>query len=134
MAGLNLAQYFLNPIGLYALLALIPFILIYIVKPKPKKIIMPSLMFFIKDSNKSHLNSFLEKFFSDFLFFLQLVVLILLAATFAKPYMIAPRISYADTMVFVIDGSASMNAVEDGITRIEAAKRLALDRVENRTA
>ena len=40
--------------------------------------------------------------------------------------------SYADTMVFVIDASASMNAKEDGMKRFERAIEIALDRVEGR--
>lgn len=130
--GINLADYFLYETGLYALLALVPFILLYIIKPKPKKIIIPSLMFFIRDKNKSNINSFLQKFFNDFLFYIQFIVIVLLALAIARPYLVVPSISYADSMVFVIDASASMSAIEDGKSRFERAKEIVIERVEGK--
>jgi hypothetical protein len=130
--ALNLAQYFMNPAGLYALLALVPFILLYIIRPKPKKLIMPSLMFFMRDKDKSNINSFLQKFFQDLLFYLQFIVLLLLALMVAKPFIVVPSISYADTLVFIVDGSASMNAIEDGKTRFDRAKEIITNRLEAR--
>ncbi|MFT4343398.1 MAG: BatA domain-containing protein [Candidatus Woesearchaeota archaeon] len=115
------SEFFLNPTGLYALLALLPFILLYIIKPKPKKIIIPSLMFFIRDKDKSTVNSFLQKFFNDFLFFIQFLVITLLAVSVAKPFIEVPAITYSDSTVFVIDGSASMGAHEEGKTRFARA-------------
>lgn len=129
---LGIGKLFLNPLGLWSLLVLIPFIVFYIIKPKPKKVIIPSLMFFIKDRAQSNFNSFLQKFFKDFLFFVQFIVLILLALAIAKPYLTVPSISYVDSIVFVIDGSASMSALEDGSTRFERAMDIALDRVEGK--
>ena len=89
-------------------------------------------MFFIKDKSKSNLNSFLQKFFSDIFFFLQLFILLLLMFTIAKPFLVVPSISYADSMVFVIDASASMNAIEDGKTRFERAIETAQDNIEGK--
>jgi len=123
---------FLNPAGLLALLALIPFIVFYIIKPKPKKVVIPSLMFFIRDKANSNMNSFLQQFFKDFLFFVQLIVLLLLTLAVAKPFLVVPSISYSDSMVLVIDASASMAAVEDGESRFEKAIDIALDRVEGK--
>jgi len=129
-----LDNFFLNIKGLYALLVLAPFILLYIIRPKPKKVIIPSLMFFIKDKSDSNFNSFLQKFFSDLLFYIQFIVLLLLALTVAKPFMVVPSISYADSMVFVIDASASMNAREDGMTRFERALEAAEKRIQGRNS
>ncbi|MCB9358303.1 BatA domain-containing protein [Candidatus Woesearchaeota archaeon] len=129
---LGLENFFLDVGGLWALLALIPFILLYIIKPKPKKLIIPSLMFFIKDKDKANLNSFLQKFFNDFLFFLQLLIIILLAFTLAKPYWVVPSISYSDNLVIVMDASASMGAIEDGKTRFDRAKDIAYDRLDGK--
>lgn len=126
------SDFFLNPKGLYALFILVPFILLYLIKPRPKKIIIPSLMFFIKDKDQSNINSFLQKFVNDFLFFLQLAALVLLAATIAKPFIVVPSISYAESMVFVIDASASMNAIEDGSTRFDKAIDIAKQHVQGR--
>jgi hypothetical protein len=123
---------FLNPTGAYALLALIPFLILYIVRPKPKKVIIPSLMFFIKDKNKSNFNSFLQKFINDFLFLIQFIILLLLCLSIARPYANVPTISYSDSVVFVIDASASMSAKEDGKTRFEKALDIVGSKIENR--
>ena len=125
-------NYFLNTSGVYALLALIPFLIFYIVRPKPRKVVIPSLMFFIRDKDKSNLNSFFQKFIRDALFFFQFIVLILLCLAVAQPYSVVPSISYSDTVVFVIDGSASMNAKEDGKTRFDRAIDVAQNHIETK--
>lgn len=94
--------------------------------------VIPSLMFLIRDKNKTAFNSFLQKFFTDGFFYLQLLILLLLAAVAAKPFMVVPSISHADTMVIVIDASASMNALEDGKTRFERAVEYAREHVGSR--
>lgn len=127
-----LNNYFLNPEGIYALLALVPFLILYIVRPKPKKVIIPSLMFFIKDKNKSHFNSFLQKFVKDFLFFVQFLILILISLAIAQPFANVPSISYSDSVVFIIDASASMNAREDGKTRFERALDIVSSNIESK--
>jgi hypothetical protein len=123
---------FLNPTGLWALTAVVLFIIFYIIRPKPRKLIIPSLMFLIKDKGNSNFNSFFQKFFRDFLFFVQLLILLLLALAIAKPYINMSSLDYADTMIFVIDASASMNAKEDGSTRFEKAINLAIENVKGR--
>jgi hypothetical protein len=129
---LLLRNIFLNPKGLWALLAVAAFVIFYIIRPKPKKVMIPSLMFLIKDKSNSNFNSFLQKFFKDFLFYIQLIILLLIASSVAKPYISILSISYADNMVFVIDASASMNAIEDGKTRFDKAIEYSINNVKNR--
>ncbi|PJE65253.1 hypothetical protein COU91_02600, partial [Candidatus Saccharibacteria bacterium CG10_big_fil_rev_8_21_14_0_10_47_8] len=127
-----LSNYFSNTIGLYALLSLIPLILLYLIKPKPKKLIIPSLLFFIKESNKSNINSFLQKFIRDLLFFLQLLVLILLSLTIANPFITVSKELFVENSVIVLDVSASMQAMEEGSTRFDKAIEVAQDKLGSR--
>ena len=78
MVAFNPTDFFLNPPGLYALLSLIPLILLYLVKPKPQEKKIPSLMFFLKDIGRENSLAFFRRLNQDWLFLLQLLVLILL--------------------------------------------------------
>ena len=99
-----------NTIWLWALLSLIRFILIYLIRPKPKEMDIPSLMFFIKSGHTEKERSFLRRFINDLLFFLQLLILILLSINLASPYLNIKQTVILENSVIVFDNSASMQA------------------------
>ena len=109
---IGLDNLILNNIELYqiGLIFIFSFIIIYLVRPKSVKKVIPSLMFLISNKKKGKLNSFLKKLLIDPLFLLHLLILLLLI--FA---MFMPKLSYEydlsdENTIFVIDVSASMNA------------------------
>lgn len=104
---------FENPIWLWSLLSLIPFILIYLIRPKPKEMEIPSLMFFIKSNFSEKERSFLRRFINDILFFIQLLVLIILSVHLASPYLNIKQTLLLDNSVIVLDNSASMRVNDD---------------------
>ncbi|MFT4249809.1 MAG: vWA domain-containing protein [Candidatus Woesearchaeota archaeon] len=116
-----LEQYFLSPNWAWALLALIPLILLYLLKPKPKKQTIPSLMFFLQDAKKKRLQNFLRRFLPNLLLLLQLLILLGLAAALMQPYISVPVVSSAQNTVIVLDSSASMHAVDSSGVRYEQA-------------
>src|SRR3990172_2233059 len=75
-----------NPEGLWALLALVPLIILYLIRPKPKTMPIPSLMFFLKSSGARKLTSFLKQITHYWLFIIQLLLLLGLALTFSEPF------------------------------------------------
>ena len=75
----------LNPLGWYAFLALIPFILIYLIRPKTLTQTIPSLMFFMKEQKKAKAFSFLQRLLNNILFILQLLAILLLAFALLNP-------------------------------------------------
>ncbi len=101
---------FANKAGLYALLSLIPLIIIYLLRPRPLKIKIPSLMFLMEIEKKKRLKVF-RKFLKDPLFFLQLLVLLLLSFALASPFIMAEQEGKGNTVI-VLDASASMQADE----------------------
>lgn len=110
------------PLGLLAFLSLIPFIVIYLIKPKPQKLKVPSLMFFFgntKITTRDKLLKYLEK---DLLFFIQLLVLLLLALSIADPLITIKKDVISSNIVFVLDASASSKTLEGSKTRFEIAK------------
>jgi hypothetical protein len=96
---------FKEPIALLALLSAIPLIIIYLIRPKPKDHPFSSIMFI--DPSEAEKSLAISRFISDPLFWLQLLILILLATAAAGPYMNAPG-NPGTHLVVVLDVSASM--------------------------
>ncbi|MBI2130041.1 BatA domain-containing protein [Candidatus Woesearchaeota archaeon] len=100
-------------LGLWALLFLAPFIVLYLIRPKPKEMNIPSLMFFMRQSKMSRITSFFKTFIRDLIFLMQLIVLASLAFSIAQPYKMYSHDVSSENTVFVIDVSASSKSVED---------------------
>lgn len=117
-----------NYVGLWMLSAVAVFLLIYFRRPKPYRQILPSLMFLFNDRQKTHRFRFLRNFFSNLLFFLQLLAIILLSLVATEPSITRPFETKSAHTVIVIDTSASMQASAQGAsTRFETAIDTAKD-------
>ncbi len=106
---------FNNMIGLYALLALVPFILIYLIRPKSFERVIPSLMFIMQEKNKFRKASFLQKLLRNLLFLMQLLIVLFLAISVAAPFLEIPHTVMVRNNILVLDVSASMGT-KDGIS------------------
>ncbi|MFA4886810.1 MAG: VWA domain-containing protein [Candidatus Nanoarchaeia archaeon] len=113
---------FENTLGFFAFLSLIPLIIIYLIKPKPIKQAIPSLMFFISNSKLTTKDTFFRHFQRDWLFLLQLLAILLLAASATLPFYSHEADVTSGHTVFVLDVSASSKTMEDGTTRLDLAK------------
>jgi hypothetical protein len=112
---------FANQAGLYALLSIIPLIIIYLLRPRPLKVKIPSLMFLMDIERKKRLNVF-RKFLKDPLFLIQLFVLILTSLAVAAPFIMANEEAGGGSTVIILDASASMQAKTTlGDTKFENA-------------
>lgn len=111
-----------NQLGWFAFLALIPLVIVYLIRPKPTLLKVPSLMFFIKRSNVRTTQSLFRRFQNDLLFLLQLITLALLAFSITVPSLILNRDVVSGNIVFVLDVSASSKVLEGDKTRLEIAK------------
>lgn len=105
-----LNSFFLNPAGLISALILIPFLLLYLIRPRPQKERIPSLLFLIRATGKSNTNSFLRNWLKDLLFLIQLAILLALIFAAARPFLNVPQTLLAEQTVIIIDTSASMHA------------------------
>ncbi len=106
----GLETIFLNQAGLVTALVLLPFFIIYLIRPKPRHETVPSLLFIMKDMGKNNIDSFFRTFFKDFLFLIQLLLLLLLITAAAKPFLNVPKSYLVEQTVLIVDASASMNA------------------------
>ena len=119
MAFFGLGSYF----GLIAFLSVVPLIILYLIKPKPVKMSIPSLMFFSKHS-KIRKADVLFNYLSKYLLFLiQLLVLLLLSFSLAQPWINQNKDIASSNVVFILDVSASSQVKEaNGLTRLDISK------------
>jgi len=101
---------FLYPAGLATALVLIPFLLLYLIRPKPQRAPVPSLLFLMRDRGKGNINSLFRTLFRDLLLVLQLLLFLALILAAAKPYIDVPRTYLVEQTVIVLDVSGSMQA------------------------
>lgn len=100
---------FENPLALIALLSVIPLIIIYMLRPKPAVLSIPSLMFVLKlERERKRVYASITKIVRDPLFLIQLLMLILLSTAAAGYYYTSQEPLSGEHTVLVLDTSASM--------------------------
>jgi hypothetical protein len=102
---------FANPLALLGLLSIIPLIVIYLIRPKPREVLFSSTIFLTAE--KAERSAVLSRLITDPLFWVQLVVLCSLSIAAAGPYTtdIGTPTSH---LVVVVDLSASMESNFEG--------------------
>lgn len=102
---------FLNPLAFYGLLSIIPIIILYLLKPKPRLKDIPSLMFFWNVQRSEKLRSFFKKVIKEPLLLLQILIVAVLVSALATPVLdMVVRETQKEAVAIVIDVSASMTA------------------------
>ncbi len=100
---------FETPLALVALLSVIPLIIIYMLRPKPAVLSIPSLMFILKlERERKRVYASLTKIVQDPLFLIQLLMLILLSIAAAGYYYTSEEPLSGEHTVLILDTSASM--------------------------
>ncbi len=110
-----------NPFGWYAFSGLAALVLMYMIRPKMIDVKIPSLMFLMKQKGTREKSTFLKKFTTNLLFFLQFMLIALLASAAVSPLITTTYDSTAENTVLVLDVSASMQAKDDTQTRFDKA-------------
>jgi hypothetical protein len=123
-----------NLIGLYGLLALIPLIILYLRKPKPIDKVIPSLMFLMKENKARKRFSFFRNLTRNFLLFLQILTLSVLALSLAEPFADMPLNASISNNVIIIDGSASSQTRLRDSTRFDKVVSEAKKYVNNKVS
>ena len=98
---------FSNPLALLGLLSIIPLIIIYLIRPRPKEIRFSSTQFLREGEAKR--TAVLSRLIFDPLFWVQLLALCSLSVAAAGPYTIGEGPA-SSNLVVVLDDSASMQA------------------------
>jgi len=126
---------FENLYGLLALLSIIPLIIAYLLKPKPRDAYIPSLMFIMSiEGEMAKYKSTLKKFVKEPLFLIQLLVLIFFSFAIASPFINLMEYVHSDNTVIIIDGSASMQSTDVKPSRFSVAIDKAKDFISKKTS
>jgi len=128
-----LGDLFLNPIGLLGLLALVPLIIVYLLRPDPRRLAVPTYRFLLEDAGNEGQSSTLRRLRRSLLFLLQLMVLTMLALSMASPYIQTSQATQEGSTILVVDNSASMSVQSGGDTRFDRALATARDDLAQRT-
>lgn len=108
-----LADVFATPLGLAAIAAAIPLVVLYLIQPDPRRMQLPTMQFLTDDPDEGGSNPVLERLRRNALLFLQLLAIALLAVALAGPVVTTTQATSAQPTVVVLDASASM-ATETG--------------------
>lgn len=98
---------FQNPLALLGLLSIVPLIIVYLIRPKPKDIPFSSTIFLRE--GEAERSAVLSRLITDPLFWVQLLVLLSLSVAAAGPYTTAQGTA-GSHLAIVMDVSASMDA------------------------
>jgi len=96
---------FRNPLALLGLLSIVPLIIIYLIRPRPKEVPFSSTIFLRE--GEAERSAVLSRLISDPLFWIQLLVLCSLSVAAAGPYTTEVGVA-SSHLVVVLDASASM--------------------------
>jgi len=121
-----------NSYGLYAFLGLIILIILYLIRPRPKKKTVPSLIFFFKELGKSKKESFLRQFMRDFLFIFHLILVLLFSTAAVSPTYISDESVINENTVLILDTSASSQTTYLGKKRIDEIKQEAFNHLDGK--
>ncbi|MFB6130246.1 MAG: BatA domain-containing protein [Salinigranum sp.] len=125
---------FLAPLGLLALLAALPIVVLYLVRPTPERRVLPTLRFLTEERSRRTANPVFERLRRSLLLLLQVLAVALLALALAAPYTTVAESSTVNETVLVVDTSASMATVAGGATRFERATAAAKDAATGTTS
>jgi hypothetical protein len=107
---------FRNPLALLGLLSILPLIIIYLIRPKPKEVPFSSTIF-LKEGEAER-SAVLSRLIKDPLFWIQLLVLASISLAAAGPYTTTVG-TPSSHLVIVLDVSASMeNSFQEALSAI----------------
>ncbi|MCO4747403.1 MAG: BatA and WFA domain-containing protein [Proteobacteria bacterium] len=124
---------FLAPFGLLLGGLSVPLIALYFLKLRRRKVTLPSLLLWHQFQKSQQLATPFQRFRRNLLLLLQLLLLLLLTLALAQPFFESDA-RPGQSVVIVIDSSASMLATDAEPTRIDAAKahaRTIVDKLSN---
>ncbi|WP_168216032.1 vWA domain-containing protein [Halorussus marinus] len=132
--GGMLSSAFLRPLGLAALAAAVPLLLLYLRKPDPTRVAFPAVEFLLGDREERRSRPAFRRFRRNAVLVIQLFAIGALAVTLAAPYVPVSEQRTVEETVLVVDRSASMATQSEGATRFDRAVDAARDDVSAETS
>ncbi len=118
-----------NKIGLYSFLSFIVLLILYFMRPKPFKKVIPSLIFLESGRKQLTMTAFFRKFVKDWIIIVQMFLLLVLClATLNLSTNIYFR-QISKDVVFIIDASASSKAIDNNKLLFDKYKAIARKKI-----
>ncbi|UPV74534.1 BatA and WFA domain-containing protein [Halorussus limi] len=130
----SLSSVFLRPLGLAALAAAIPVVLLYLLKPDPERIAFPAVEFLVGDRKTSRRHPALRRLQRSALLAIQLLAVLAVAVSLAAPYVPVSESRTVSETVVVVDATASMATQSGGTARFDRAISAAKDAATEETS
>lgn len=119
----------ITPIGLLLLTLALPIIALYLLKRRREDVLVSSTLLWERMLRDLEANAPWQRLRRNLLLFLQLLALALLVLAAARPFLRTSEVR-GRNLVLIVDTSLSMGALDgDGGTRLDAARRVAMDLV-----
>ena len=122
-------MHFAYPLGLLALAALPVLVVLYRLRPVRRRVVVPSTSLWSEALRERRQGFGLQKLLRNLSLIALLLTALALALALADPGFVTHTGVRGDT-VLIVDVSASMQATEEGESRLEAAKREAARRID----
>jgi len=129
-----LSDVFLAPLGLAAALLAVPVVLLYLIRPDPERVELPTFRFVADEQRQRAVTPLLERISRSLLLLIQILAILLLAGSLAAPYVPVQERAVVEETVLVVDTSASMATTDGGRTRLDRAVAAAREEVTTRTS
>jgi len=129
-----LSDVFLAPLGLAAALVAVPIVLLYLIRPDPERVELPTFRFVADEQRQRAVTPLLERISRSLLLLIQILAILLLAGSLAAPYVPVQERAVVEETVLVVDTSASMATADGGETRLDRALGAAREEVTTRTS
>ncbi|WP_459193850.1 DUF7408 domain-containing protein [Halosimplex sp. J119] len=129
-----LSDVFLAPLGLAAALVTIPIVILYLIRPDPDEVELPTFRFVADEQRQRATTPLFERISRSLLLLVQILAVLLLAGSLAAPYVPVEERAAVEETVLVVDTSASMATTDDGQTRLARALGAADEEVTTRTS
>ncbi|MCA9066138.1 MAG: BatA and WFA domain-containing protein, partial [Planctomycetaceae bacterium] len=124
---------FLSPWSFLWLLATVPVVVLYLIRQRPQTIVISTTMFWDLVVARQANRWWSPQVARWLSLLLQLVVIVLLATILAEPRFSGSAADQTESIVLVLDNSASMNAVENGQSRFDRARASLLTAVRHKS-
>jgi len=115
----------LNPLYSFLLLLTLPIVALYLLRPRSHKKVVVSTFLWKKALNANDVERLDKRLIKNWLFYLQLAIIIIGALLLMQPFMNQVQVT-SDDLVIIIDTSASMSTQIDEATRLDVAKESAV--------
>ncbi|WP_436911913.1 vWA domain-containing protein [Halosimplex marinum] len=129
-----LSDVFLAPLGLAAALVAVPIVLLYLIRPDPDRVELPTFRFVADEQRQRAITPLLERISRSLLLLIQILAVLLLAGSLAAPYVPVQERAVVEETVLVVDTSASMATADGDRTRLDRAVAAAREEVTTRTS